>query len=50
MFRAWVRDIKEHCGCYLSDEEPMKERDGSDNVQRAKEFINKYKKKSAEEK
>ena len=50
MFRAWVKDIKEHCGCFLSDEEPMKERDGSDNVQRAKEFINKYKKKSAEEK
>jgi hypothetical protein len=50
MFRAWVKDIKEHCGCFLSDEEPMKERDGSDNVQRAKEFINKYKKKSAKEK
>lgn len=50
MFRAWVKDIKEHCGCFLTDPEPMKERDGSDNVKKTKEFINKYKKKSAEQK
>ena len=46
MFRAWVKDIKEHCGCFLSDDEPLKMRDGSDNVERAKAFINKYKKKN----
>ena len=46
MFRAWVKDIKEHCGCYLTDPEPMKERDGSDNVEKVKAFINKYKKKN----
>lgn len=50
MFRAWVKDIKEHCGCFLSDPEPMKERDGSDNVEKVKSFINKYKKKSVKEK
>jgi hypothetical protein len=50
MFRAWVKDIKEHCGCFLTDSEPMKERDGSDNVDRAKAFINKYKKKDTEDK
>jgi hypothetical protein len=45
MFRAWVKDIKEDCGCFLNDPEPMKERDGSDNVEKVKAFINKYKKK-----
>lgn len=50
MFRAWVKDVTEHCGCFLSDDEPLKMRDGSDNVERAKEFINKYKKKSADDK
>jgi hypothetical protein len=45
MFRAWVKDIKEHCGCFLSDEEPMKERDGFNNIEKTKAFINKYKKK-----
>lgn len=50
MFRAWVKDITEHCGCYLTDPEPLKMRDGSDNVKRVKDFINKYKKKSAEKK
>lgn len=50
MFRTWVKDIKEHCGCFLTDPEPMKERDGSDNVKKTKEFINKYKKKPAEQK
>ena len=46
MFRAWVKDIKEHCGCFLSDDEPMKERNGFDNAEKAKAFINKYKKKN----
>lgn len=50
MFRAWVKDIKEHCGCFISDPEPLKMRDGSDNVEKAKAFINKYKKKSADDK
>jgi len=46
MFRAWVKDIKENCGCFISDEEPLINRDGSDNVEKAKAFINKYKKKN----
>jgi hypothetical protein len=45
MFRSWVKDIKEHCGCYLTDPEPMKERDGLDNTKRIKDFINKNKRK-----
>jgi hypothetical protein len=50
MFRAWVKDIKEHCGKFLTNPESMNERDGSDNVKKTKEFINKYKKKPAEQK
>ena len=50
MFRAWVKDIKEHCGCFLTDPEPMKERSGTDNIDRAMSFINKYKKKDTESK
>ena len=50
MFRAWVKDIKEHCGCFLTDPEPMKERVGTDNIDRAMSFINKYKKKDTENK
>jgi hypothetical protein len=50
MFRAWVKDIKEHCGCFLTDPEPMKERQGTDNIDRAMSFINKYKKKDTENK
>ena len=50
MFRAWVKDIKEHCGCFLTDPEPMKERVGTDNIDRAMSFINKYKKKDTESK
>jgi hypothetical protein len=44
MFRAWVKDIKEHCGCFLSDPEPMKERDGIAK-QKVKAFINNNKRK-----
>ena len=44
MFRAWVKDIKEHCGCFLSDSEPMKERDGIAK-QKVKAFINNNKRK-----
>jgi hypothetical protein len=43
MFRAWVKDIKEDCGCFLNVPEPLKERDGSDNIEAALGFINKYK-------
>jgi len=50
MFRAWVKDIKEHCGCFLTDDEPLKMRGGSDNIEKAKAFINKYKIKSADDK
>ena len=49
MFRAWVKDIKEHCRRVLTNPEPMKEHNESYNVDRAMSFINKYKKKSAEE-
>jgi len=50
MFRTWVKDIKEHCGCFLTDPEPMKERNGADNLDRAMSFINKYKKKDTKNK
>jgi hypothetical protein len=50
MFRAWVKDIKEHCGKFLTNPESMKEHNESGNVDRAMSFINKYKKKDTESK